>query len=94
MNIGLRFKLFRTTAGMSQREVADKLGVTVNFLSMIERGRRNPTVRFLQEFADVVQVPAAALLWEPSSGTGETAELQQRLQALIVEYARVVGVKT
>ena len=96
MEIGLRLKLFRLAAGLKQKEVAQALDLTVNYVSMVERGRRQATLRYLQEFARVVEVPAAVFLWEPSTSStsgGDVQELQQRLTGLMAEFAATLGAK-
>src|SRR5574337_512434 len=95
MNVGLRLKLFRVTAALKQKDVAGKLGVTVNFVSMVERGKRDPTLRFLQSFAELVGVPVSVLLWEPVSERrdSDTQALHSRLSDLLSQYASLVGIK-
>ena len=36
-----------------------------NFVSMIERGKREPTLKYLKAFSRLVKIPLAVLLWEP-----------------------------
>ncbi len=96
LDVALRLKLFRTVAGLGQREVARELDVTVNFVSMTERGKRQPTLRYLKHFARTVGVPLSVLLWDPNDETGRSMEVQglhSRLAALMAEFAGHVGVK-
>src|SRR5262245_42559256 len=90
MDVGLRLKLFRVYANLKQRDIAKGLKVTVNFISMLERGRRDPTLKYLQAFAKLVKVPVALLLWDPHETTAddrETMQLSARIAALMAEYA-------
>ncbi len=41
---------FRNIEGLSQKELADKLGVTLSFYSKIEIGLRNPSFNFIMKF--------------------------------------------
>lgn len=43
MNLGLQIRLLREKHKESQSELAQKLGVSVSYLSMIEHGKRNAT---------------------------------------------------
>lgn len=45
--IGLRVARWRDTAGLTQQELADRVGVTAAYISMIENGRRAVTKRSL-----------------------------------------------
>ena len=95
MDLALRVKLFRVAAGLKQQEVAETLGVTTNFVSMIERGKREPTLKYLRAFASMVGVPVSVLLWEPpeknKKGT-KAADLHTKLAALMAQYAGAIGV--
>lgn len=95
MDLALRLKLFRVAASLKQQDVADALQVTVNFVSMIERGKREPTLKYLRAFSKLVKIPLSVLLWEPpdKSSSGESSDLYSRLSALMAQYANAVGVK-
>lgn len=95
MDLALRIKLFRVSAELKQQEVAEALEVTTNFVSMIERGKREPTLKYLRAFAKLVNVPVSVLLWEPPDKGTKTngTDLHARLSALMAQYAKVVGVK-
>ena len=95
MDLGLRLKLFRVAANLKQQEVADALGLTTNYISMIERGKREPTLKYLRAFSRLVKVPLAVLLWEPpEKGRDKDHDLYSRLSALMAQYAKTMGVKS
>lgn len=41
---------YRNNLGLSQREIADILGITYSFYSKIETGERRPSYNFLKKF--------------------------------------------
>lgn len=92
----MRLKLFRVAAGLRQRELAEQLHVTSNFVSMVERGKREPTLKYLQSFAGVVEIPVSVLLWEPHDPNAERKreeqDLHARVAALMAQYAASLGV--
>src|SRR5260370_37996759 len=95
LNLPLRLKLFRVSAGLKQREVANAFGLTVNFVSMIERGKREPTLKYLKQFAKLVKISASVLLWDPNEFATQAAEimdLHSQVAALIAEYAASLGI--
>jgi transcriptional regulator with XRE-family HTH domain len=97
MDLAMRLKLFRVAAGFKQQDVAEALSVTTNFVSMIERGKREPTLKYLRAFSRLVKIPLAVLLWEPpAKGDAgvDDGDLYARLSALMAQYANVIGVKT
>ena len=95
MDLALKIKLFRVAAGLKQQDVAEALAVTSNFVSMIERGKREPTLKYLKAFSRLVKVPLAVLLWEPpqeDNGDAANGDLYARLSALMAQYANSIGV--
>ena len=52
IDIGSRLKRLRKTAGLSQRELAQKSGVTNAMISLIETDRTNPSVGTLKAILD------------------------------------------
>jgi transcriptional regulator with XRE-family HTH domain len=52
----------RTARGWTQARVARRVGVSVPYLSMLERGVREPSLAVLRRLARVLGVPTAALL--------------------------------
>lgn len=64
-------KQTRVDLGLTQEEVAELLDVSRNYVSLIERGERAPSWRYLLAFAGLLHVPvqdllrAAGLVGEP-----------------------------
>ncbi len=51
LQVGLNFKKLRVARGLTQEEAAELTGVSQQYLSGLERGRRNPTVLTLHELS-------------------------------------------
>ena len=49
--VGLNFRALRVKEGWTQEEAAERTGVSQQYISDLERGRRNPTVLTLLELA-------------------------------------------
>ena len=66
---GSHLRSLRTNAGFSQEEIADKAGIHVTYLSGVERGLRNPSIRNVRRLAQALGVPTRELFSfdEPSS---------------------------
>lgn len=56
MNFGLNLKLARTAAGLTQAELADKLGIAQKQLSRYERNEQTPSVTLATQIADVLGI--------------------------------------
>jgi transcriptional regulator with XRE-family HTH domain len=62
MNYGRAIKIVRTAYGLSQAELAKRLSVGPSQLSLIEKNKRQPSVRVLQEVSTALQVPLHLLM--------------------------------
>ena len=60
--LGANVRRLRTERGLSQEELAWSAGMKRSYLSDMERGTRNPTVRALSRLADALGVDPAELL--------------------------------
>lgn len=60
--VGRNFARLRKARGLTQEEVEARSGVSQQYLSSLERGRRNPTVITLYELALVLDVTVADLV--------------------------------
>lgn len=54
--IGARIKSLRRGRGLTQDQVAERTGLSVNYLSRIERGLENPTLETLLAMAEALKV--------------------------------------
>jgi DNA-binding XRE family transcriptional regulator len=68
---GLRVLQIRHDLGKSQEDFAEMIGMSVDFLSLIERGRNAPSFEKLERMAAALRVPVAYLFTfdRPSSQT-------------------------
>ncbi|MDR1076908.1 MAG: helix-turn-helix domain-containing protein [Xanthomonadaceae bacterium] len=54
--VGPALRALRGEIGISQEALADRAGLDRTYVSGIERGRRNPSVRSLQKVSDALGV--------------------------------------
>lgn len=64
MELKDRLKALRTELGLTQQEVADKLGIIVETYRKYETGKRNPGQKSLQNLANILQVSVSYLIGE------------------------------
>lgn len=62
MNYGKAIKMLRASRGMQQRELAKKLDVDGSYISLLESGKRTPSLELLQAFASKLRVPVYLIL--------------------------------
>jgi len=71
--VGRNFARIRKEKGLTQEAVEAQSGFSQQYLSALERGRRNPTVITLYELAQVLGVPHIALLEPDAQAHAEDA---------------------
>jgi transcriptional regulator with XRE-family HTH domain len=81
--IGGRLLELRQAVQLSQERLAAAAGVSTNYVSLIEKGQRLPSLEVLSRLAAVLGVPVTALLEEPPDG-----QLEQELRRLTAYLRR------
>lgn len=60
--VGLNVKRVRVARGLTQEQLAERSGFSQQYLSDLERGRRNPTVVSLWELAQALETTPTELI--------------------------------
>lgn len=88
MKIGNVLKLVRTSKGLTQKGMAEILGVSQNYLSLIESNKKMPSVDTMEAFATALDISKDALLFAsagvPEELSSEDMKEFQRLQQNIL----------
>ena len=79
---GERLSALRKSAGMTQAELAKKIGISKSSVSMYECGNREPEFYLLEKLADCFQVDMNVLLGRGELLVNDDPELTAYLQAL------------
>ncbi len=58
-----RVKVLRQRLGLTQREVADTVGITRQTLSLIEKGEYNPSLRLCLGICDALNETLDTVFW-------------------------------
>jgi transcriptional regulator with XRE-family HTH domain len=89
--VGRAISKQRTRCGLTQEEVAERLGVGNEAVSRIERGVVIPNISRLMEFAAIFNCEAAELLTEASSRPDDQAiRISQLLKPLSQEDRQLI----
>ena len=86
MNIGTTLKLLRVASDLKQASLAKDLNVTANYLSLIENGRKEPSLTFLKKFSQRFNLPLGYFLWIALEDVSLPAELdlKDKMDKLLV----------
>jgi transcriptional regulator with XRE-family HTH domain len=63
MNIGSTLKLLRVASDLKQSSLAKDLNITANYLSLVENGKKEPSLTFLKKFSQRLNIPLGYFLW-------------------------------
>lgn len=63
MNIGQAIQLARSKRKLSQTALARRAGISVSYLSLLERGRRDPPLSTLKKIAAALVMPLEILFF-------------------------------
>jgi transcriptional regulator with XRE-family HTH domain len=87
VNIGRSIKFVRVAAGLRQGEMAERLDISQNYLSLLENNKSEPSLSLLRKISSEFHVPLSFLLLEGSvefdSDEPELADLLKEVQKLI-----------
>ena len=95
MTLGNAIKLIRTARGISQRELAPKLKISANYLSLIESDKRDPSLAFLKRLAAELKVPLAMLfMFQGEPLPGVHANDMEELKRVILQLNQMIVANT
>lgn len=84
LSIGKRIQSIRERKGLTQEQLEEKTGVNTKYISAIERGQKNVTIKTLEKVAKGLDVELYQLLLV-SEEIGSERAVKKALEALIKE---------
>ncbi len=76
--VGRRIRQLRRARGISLETVGARTGLSIGFLSQVERGLSSPSLRVLASIADVFSVSLGALFGSGAEPVGDSAVVVRR----------------
>jgi len=76
-------KLIRVFHDLTQKELAEKLGISKSHISEIESGKKTPTLAVLNRYAEFFQVPVSSIMFlsENLDNDVNPNEIMQKLRS-------------
>lgn len=84
MKTGKNIKLFRTSLGLTQQNIADYIGVSREFISMVETNEREISLNSLEKLTDLFGIELTDLINEDEKNVTTTASLAFRADEIQV----------
>jgi len=71
VGIGKAIRMCRIQRELSQQELANKAGISIAYLSLIERNKRDPVLSTVESIASALSVPLVALVFLAADETNQ-----------------------
>lgn len=95
--IGVQIREARLKAGLKQKELAERIGVSESRISQYEKGSQNPRISTLMKLAEALEIPLKTLCgdqWEQVDYEARTEHYSPFLKYLGSIGYRIEGHKT
>ena len=93
MQVGKTVRFLRLSAGLKQSQLATRLGVSPNYISLVENNKRDPSLSFLKDLSTEFGVPLGLLFLDIESDQSRTSHEERalviRIKDLILEIERI-----
>jgi transcriptional regulator with XRE-family HTH domain len=86
MSVGRAAKFARVAAGIKQKDLADRLDVSRNYLSLVENNKREPSISFLRNLAGELAIPLGLLFLNVDSDLSEVSPEERVLLLRIQDF--------
>jgi transcriptional regulator with XRE-family HTH domain len=86
MSVGRAAKFARVAAGIKQKDLADRLDVSPNYLSLVENNKREPSISFLRNLAGELAIPLGLLFLNVDSDLSEVSPEERALLLRIQDF--------
>ncbi len=92
MDFAKAIRVGRAARGVSQQELAKRAGVSASYISLIEGGKREPTIASTRKLAEALEIPVDLVMLLAIESTDQTKvkgslveDLAEKLLALLIE---------
>jgi len=75
MGLGRNIKLIRTARGLRASELAQAVDISPSYLSLVEREKKEPSLKLARKIADELGVPLGLLFWQTDVSHGEATDM-------------------
>ena len=92
LRFGQVVKILRTASGLKQKNLAEMVGIRPHYLSLVESGKREPSLNVVRLLAKGLNVPVSYLFWEmddvPKDFDSKDRNLLNELKSLLLEMEK------
>lgn len=85
-SLGLQLAKNRRAAGLTQRELAKRMGTTQSAIARVESGAARPSLDFLERFTHATGIPMTIEFGKPKLGAPSVAARRKRVRAALGDF--------
>jgi transcriptional regulator with XRE-family HTH domain len=85
-SLDLKLATNRRRAGLTQRQVAERMGTTQSAIARAESGRAMPSLAFVERFTRATGIPMAIEFGQPKSPALSVAARRKRVRAALGDF--------
>lgn len=93
LELGKAIRIVREAKGIRLAVLAERSGVSVPFLSLVEHGDRQPSLAVLRKIADGLGIPAEVLIMLSQPTSGHLQSNDRRTQSLVTAIQKLLSVE-
>lgn len=96
MNLGKAIRLCRVQKQLSQADLASMAGISVSYLSLLEKNKRDPNLSTVEGIANALEVPLSILVYLAMDSTeikSISSELAEKLAYVALNLVRTTGIE-
>lgn len=86
--LGTRLRARRKASGLTLAQVAEEAGLSIPYVSNLERGRGNPTIEALRAIAGALETPVSTLLGDADEAFDPFETVMAEAPASLMAFAR------
>lgn len=98
LTIGQLVKFGRINHKMNQDDLARKLDVSKNYVSLVENDKKDPSISFLKNTSKLLNIPLVLLIWEkmdlPGGKTKEEKKIREQIEKMVDEAHKMFAERT
>ena len=93
LELGKAIRIVREAKGMRLGALAERAGVSVPFLSLVENGDRQPSLAVLRQLAEGLGIPPEVLIMVAQPTSGHLESKDRTTQSLIESIQKLVSIE-
>ena len=88
-SIGAVLKMLRIVNGLSQKEICQKIGISISFLSAIENGKQKSDLKMLEAYSEALNIKKSDIILSAEEFIANEFSYPKKMSILLERTARL-----